>query len=221
MKNKLLASHKIFILVLFLIISVFSECLYIFNNKPQLFGLFFIWKSQRLINRDFQKAIGYAARAAETNIIFTRKKYPDLISRQYKPNFKQLGDSKFQTETENYIEKLDLKHIASSEEIELSRIFYTLGLVSFQSGFENEFPAYLQTAVYLSPELSHYHIELANYYHYSNEINKTKESIDFCFNFKNPLKECQNYKNSLINNDPKIPGFLQSEVDKYYSSKVN
>jgi len=217
----MLFRFKNLIVVASLIIGTFviSELVYIYNKKPQLFSLIYLWRSQKTISNDFSKGVKYLEKAAAINIYFQNQKYPTLIPKNYKPDLNIENDSNLKTKIQSYATGLDITNIASSLQIELSQIFYEIGIISYSTGSTDSLETLLKTARYLSPEFSHYHVELANLYLYSGDVQKAMEAIDFCLNFKSPKKHCEDFnKNNLNTGTFQEPGFLKDVVNSFYKS---
>ncbi len=214
--------RKIFtIVVVFVglgIIFTISELIYTYNNRPQLFGIFFLWNAKRVVENDPQRSLDFVAKGAKININWLSKKYKDLIPKDYETRVTLPSDSElFINEYVKYVQSLDIQKISSTEQIELSKIYYDLALLSFSQNEDKTGKLFLQNAVYLSPDLGHYHVELANYYLLKAEKENANKEIDFCLKFPSPTDQCEEYKKDYFENDIKNdPGFLKEDLTRYY-----
>ena len=206
----------VFLLALFILIAL-SEILYILNNKPELISKYYMRHAiNSSINSNYQKSVINLIKAANYEIKFQSKKYGNTIPEDY--NLKIL----FSYENKEFIEVLSSKLVELNIDFDQywpAEIFYKLGLIAYNESEFDIAELFLQTAVYIEPDLSHYHVELANYYLTLEEIDKSATVLKYCLNFKSPVKHCQDYyESSFSMNHPEEVGFLEKELEKYYTS---
>lgn len=169
---------------------------------------------------NIEKALDYIEKAGKIKIAGRAKQYPGLIPSKYSPSFDLLKNNpQLERAYLNYISNLDPKPLFGREDDEAARLFYTLGLLAYINGESDMIIPLFQSAIYLEPELSHYHVELANFYLKLGNKEKSQSSLEYCLKFKHPIKHCQDYiDNNLSTNKIGEIGFLEKELEKYYSS---
>ena len=209
--------------LLFIFVLVLSEFIYIVNvHRQNLISTYAVYSAQGASKRhDIPKTVSSLSWAAQLNIKALPEKYSSLIPQDYQiklvlPN----ANDNFENSVANYIESLDLERIARTEEGDLARVFYNLAIISAKEGEDNLDQSFFQTAVFLNPELSHFHVALANYYLLKGNTEKAQEAISFCLKFKNPQRHCKDYRDgSFAQKAPEEIDFLEKELNKYYQSK--
>jgi len=210
---------KILIVSLILFVLLFgSETLYIIKNGSPSLTRYLVDKSQKSARKEnAQTTLSALSVAAKINIFPQAFEYRGLIPIKYNPRVNlPEGNSQLKEAWLIYIKNLDLN---LSSESALARIFYTLGLLAYRNSESDLVIPLWQTAVYLEPELSHYHVELANFYLASADQEKAKYALEFCLKFKFPVKHCQEYiDNSLSKNIPEEVGFLEKGLEEYDKS---
>ena len=214
---------KLSYIAIFILILLLSEFIFIFNSqKMKIISTYAIFQAQKEVNiQNVQKAVNFFTWAAEINIKSLAKSYPGLIPENYaiKVTIPQTN-LELKDNLTSYINNINLSAIFNSEEGYLARVFYNLATISAKNKEDNLAQPFFQTAVYLNPELSHFHVALANYYLLKGNKEKAIEAIDYCLKFKDPQEHCIDYQNfSLAQNAPEEIGFLDKELDKYYESR--
>lgn len=213
---------KIFgwLVFVFLILGA-SEIIYIYNNQPTLSSGFFLYLARHYaIKNEITKSLDFLEKASLYQINFKEKSYPDLIPEKYNLSISPADkNSQFNQEYISYIKGLNTNDIFEQKEVDVGRIIYHLSLLAYRGGEEELTPALLQTAVYIKPNLVHYHLELANYYLYIGDAQKAKEAIEFCYSFDFPRSFCENfYQNNISTNTPDNIGFLEDALKTDYQT---
>ena len=105
----------------------------------------------------------------------------------------------------------------SSKDYKLAQISYTLGLRAYKNSLPGLTPLFFQAAIYINPELSHFHVELANFYFKKGDEERAKKALDYCQEFTFPGPHCQQYiDNNLRYKVPENVGFLEKAVERHY-----
>ena len=206
----------VFFLVLFILISL-SEILYVINNKPELITKYYLKRAiNASIHSNPQKSIGNIINATKYEINFQSNKYGSTIPENYDLKLLLIDENK------EFVKVLSDKLVELNIDFDQywpAEIFYKLGLTAYNESEFDIAELFLQTAVYTEPDLSHYHIELANYYLTKGEKDASSEALQYCLNFPSPVKHCQDYYNSNFSaNHPEKVGFLEKELGIYYNS---
>jgi len=205
-----------FVALLFL-----SELIFISQNKSHFLIRFYLNRAQTAAqNSNIENALDYIEKAGKIKIAGRAKQYPELIPSKYSPSFDLLKNNpQLERAYLNYISNLDPKHLFGREDDEAARLFYTLGLLAYINTEPDMVIPLFQSAIYLEPELSHYHVELANFYLELGNKEKSQSSLEYCLKFKNPIQHCQDYTdNNFSKNMSEEAGFLEKELEKYYDS---
>jgi len=209
-----------------IIIIVFgaSELLFRINsNKVNILSAYYISQAQRSIDKnEFQDSLNYLSRAAKYNIKNISKNYAGLIPADYNPTLSLSNNKDLEKPFSDYISKINPWKILISKKNNLSKVFYDLGVVSYQDGMNSDkiIIELLQTSIFLNPELSYPHLELANYYLIQKDKENAQKGLDYCLKFIYAKKHCAEYfSNNFPDNPPFKFGFLEEESTKYYSSK--
>lgn len=208
--------------IFFLILGI-SEAIYIYNNRPEVIQAYYLMLAKReASNNNTNKSLYFIKKASDSAIHFTAKRYPDLVPKKYLVELPALNErSEFSQSYLNYVKTVDINHFLSQKKIDLGRIIYHLALIAYRNGQEELTPKLLQIAVYIKPNLVHYHLELANYYLKKGEIQKTDAAITYCYHFEFPKSFCENYyKNNISTNTPDQVGFLEDALKKDYQNYI-
>jgi len=210
----------LFIIALGVEVFLLSEFLYLINQRAHIYALYHVALAQKLAdNLGPQGSFNLLAKAARINIRKVAKTYREFMPSDYSPEIDISSSSEeFKTAFNLYLEGLDLKKLGDSSEGDMARIFYNLGLLANKNGDFDLVPMFFQTSVYLNPELSHFHLELANFYLKNGDEKKTKSALEFCSKFDFPRNHCQQYiDNNLYWKVPEQVGFLKGAIEKHYS----
>jgi len=205
----------------FLLLLTLSEAIYIFNNKPEYFVLYYLKRAKASAeNSEAQEAMNFLLKAAKINIRYNAKHYSQLIPSNYDLNFGlPKSNPRLNQAYLDYIQNLNLGSLTRSGEKDLAKIFYTLGLLAYKNNQAGLVSPLWQTAVYLSPELSHLHVELANFYLNLGDRQKAEILLSYCLKFEYPIKHCQEYLDYILSpGEPNEIGFLEGEFNRYYDS---
>jgi len=105
----------------------------------------------------------------------------------------------------------------SLKDYKLAQASYTLGLLAYKYNQPEVVIPLFRTAIYIDPELSHFHVELANFYFKKGDEEQTKKALDYCQKFSFPRIHCQQYiDNNLRHKVPENVGFLEEAVERHY-----
>jgi len=126
------------------------------------------------------------------------------------------NDGKFKAEYTAELKQLDFNSFNSlinANNNDLAKAFYRLGLMAFQNNHQELVTPLWTAMVNLSPEWSHFQLELANYYLAIGNIQEAKNSIDYCGKFNFPNEICDSFlQNEIQNNQPQPVGFLKDKI---------
>lgn len=179
------------------------------NNKTYPLELFVL----SLEEKGLYQALDYLIAVASIEIKLQAKLYPKLVESQpakitLPDDNTQLIELFLRFLSSTKVESLTQPHSAN-----LAKVFYELGLISYLS-FEPSLSENLWlTAVYLAPEWSYFHIELANLYLLTENIDAAKAQLESCLRFYHPKDYCRQYLvENLEANVPQEAGFLENEV---------
>ncbi len=105
----------------------------------------------------------------------------------------------------------------SLKDYKLAQVSYTLGLLAYEHNQPDIVISLFRTAIYIDPELSHFHIELANFYFKEGDKEQAKKALAYCQKFTFPKMHCQQYvDNNLQYEVPEKVGFLEKAVERHY-----
>lgn len=206
----------------FFLISSISEIIYVYNNKPALFSGAYIYLSRYYASKgNFDKSFRFLETASNYEVHYQTNKYPNLIPRNFilKPEIPD-KNTEFAKDYLEYAKKINIRDYLEQEEIDLGRIVYNTSLIAHKDGEERLTSVFLQTAVYIKPNLVHYHLELANYFLLVGDKNKAEGAINFCYNFDFPKSFCEKYfqeytSKSVTNSVGFLNDALKSDYKKY------
>ena len=209
------ASFYVLAGVVFILVLLTSEFIYIYNNKPDILSVIFLKKAQFSLKSNSNPNATKDLFKAANFIISSKSKDYKQIPRSFFPD---LAESEKMNEIYmQYLPSMNTEEIIKSEKYDLPRVFYDIAILAYEQGETKAFLKFLQAAIYMNPELSHLHVEMANYYLYEGNIEKADEAISFCFEFNSPVKHCRDYKENMLEKDlAEYPGFLSKELEKYY-----
>lgn len=216
--SKFSLAKTFLVFLAFIALLLLSELAFVFRNKSHYLTRFYLMRALSFAQKlDIEKSLDYIEKAGRIKFEAQTKQYPDLIPLDFAQQI-DLSTKKPQLSQAwlAYIQNLDSQTLSQNS---IARVFYTLGLLAYKNGEADMVIPLWQTAVYLEPELSHYHVELANFYLNLGEKEKTKSSLEYCLKFKNPIQHCQDYTdNNFSKNMSEEAGFLEKELEKYYDS---
>lgn len=115
----------------------------------------------------------------------------------------------------SYIKTLDTLKLSQHDSIKWGKVYYTLGLSAHKNSEDQLVIPLWQTAIYLAPEWSYFHIELSNFYLIKGEREEAVARLDYCLQFKYPKSYCQWFINDHLANDkPAEVGFLEKKINQ-------
>jgi tetratricopeptide (TPR) repeat protein len=192
------------------------------NNSPEL-NYFFLSEAKHCVQEGKpDKSLKYLGWLAKININYNYKKQKTgLIPKNYSFNIDTaLENPNFVEKYRNILQDTNVSTITSSPDNRVSEIFYELGLAAHSSGLPETAIKLLQTAVYVVPELSYYHVELANYYLMLGDRTQVNKTINYCLEYNDPYKHCKDYLDGdLLESKTNSVGFMQEAINSYYLSK--
>jgi len=95
-----------------------------------------------------------------------------------------------------------------------AKVFYDLGLISYQHSEHDLALKFWQTAVSIAPKWSHFHIELANLYAYLKEDEFAYSQINSCMTFSSARKHCEDYyEDVVLKHGFQAPTSLKTKID--------
>jgi len=100
--------------------------------------------------------------------------------------------------------------------IYLAKMYYLLGLSAYKYGYIDTTESFWLTAIYIAPEWSYFHVELANMYSLNGNDTTVKKTIDFCASFITAKDHCmRHYNQAAVQKTIKDVGFMkQTIIDK-------
>jgi len=211
---KYILAGLVFIFILFA-----SEFIYIVNQKNQVYVLYHLFFAQKLVDRlGPQRSLDLIAKGTKINLDKVAKSYSPTLQPNYNPQVDISSMSEeFKQTFVTYVKQLDIRLMASREESDLARVYYTLGLLAYKNNESDLTPRFFQTALLLNPELSHFHIELSNYYLSQGNEEGARGALELCSKFKYANEHCQDYlDNNFFWKVPEQVGFLEKEVKNHY-----
>jgi hypothetical protein len=162
-----------------------------------------------------QDLIKAAVLKSEIDRLNNKKAYPDyytsLLSIPTTNNIP--NDEKLITELNIELKKIDFGTLTNDINNDLAKSFYRLGLISYKNNHKELTLPFWISMVNLSPEWSHFQLELANYYLAIGNVQSAKNSIDYCENFNFPATICDSFLlNEIQNNQPHPIGFMEDNI---------
>lgn len=158
-----------------------------------------------------QDLIGAGAIKSEINRLSYKDYYTALLPVPGLTDFPD--DDKFKTEFAAELKQLNFDSLVDAPNNDLAKAFYRLGLIAFQNNYKELVPPLWTAMVNLSPEWSHFQLELANYYLAAGNIQEAKNSIDYCARFNFPDEICDSFlQNEIQNNQPQPVGFMKDRI---------
>jgi tetratricopeptide (TPR) repeat protein len=208
----------------FLLLILTSEILFmVLNNSPELNYLLLSKAKYYAQVGKTNESLKYLNWLAKINIYYNHKEQKaGLIPISYNPSInKALENTKFVDRYLNILKDIDISAITKSPDSRASEIFYELGLAANSSGLSEVTINLLQAAIYIEPQLSFYHVELANYYLMLGNKTLANKTINYCFEYKDPYKHCKDYLDGdLLRSKTNNVGFMKETINNYYLSKI-
>jgi len=95
------------------------------------------------------------------------------------------------------------------------KVLYNLGLSAYKNGEPGLVIPFWQKAIAITPEWSYFHIELANFYLTTENIQRAKETLSYCLEFKYPKEHCQLFLNDNLEKGIfEEVGFLEDTINE-------
>lgn len=170
---------------------------------------------------EINKAIEFLIKSSTLKSEISRLGYKDYYTvLKPVPELTNLpNDDEFNSKILAELKRLDFASLSDAHNNDLAKVFYRLGLIAFQND-RKELVSSLWTAmVNLSPEWSHFQLELANYYLAAGDQLGARRSIEYCLNFKFPDEICSSFLlNEIQNNQPQPVGFMNDRIQSEISN---
>lgn len=159
------------------------------------------------------------SRAADEAFISQSRKYPFIsIQNNHYISESLPGMLSFHAQYRSYVAALKYNEMWGGKNEYLSRLFYATALMAlrYDKNSVGLTESLLKTSALLQPQLSFYHVELANYYLKQAQPEKAEEALRYCQLFEYPRFHCKQYEQSDLKSFKIEPvGFLRTEIDKY------
>lgn len=215
-KKKISVAKLLLIALGFILLTSASELLYNSKNNDNFRMSSYLYLTRLFAKtRNLELSHKYLSKASEIRFSETIKKYPE-IEFEHPFTIPSLPENQgFQKQYLGLLSNIDYKLLSSSDPKHLSKIFYQLGLIAYENNDTEKVIPLWQTAVYLAPEWSYFHIELANYYLSEGMVEEAKDSLSYCLKFRHPKEHCQWYiENFLEKSSFDSVGFLETKIDE-------
>lgn len=204
----------------FIFLVIISELFYISNNDSRYLREYYLVKTKSFSEKnDVSNSLNYLFKAASLRINEQEKRYSEIFS---KKNFITDKDIILNSKYDNsvyleYLKSIDIQNIFGDKDIDFLRIFYNLALIANDNSYIDDILPFLQISMYMEPELSHIHIEIANYFLLTNRVNEARGQLKTCATLKSPAYHCLYYQEEQFNNNEIYGvGFLKNEIDEQY-----
>lgn len=185
----------------FLIVMFLSEVIFQLRNDGDLIFRMHL-NLARLSSQtsSVSSSFYFLGKAAKIRLNRLAKEYSE-INLQKEVNTPPLPDNEQLIEDYKvFLKNLDYKKLTRSHE-SLGVTFYNLGLIAFRHNEPELVVPFWKTSASITPELSYFHIELANYYLIRGGKEKAIVQLDYCLQFRYPKSFCQWYINNYLKND--------------------
>ncbi|OGM28111.1 hypothetical protein A2692_04615 [Candidatus Woesebacteria bacterium RIFCSPHIGHO2_01_FULL_39_95] len=211
----------IFILsLLILTVFILSEVIYLVNNRPSAFSIFYIRFSKHYaLKNDITSSLKLLTHAAYLGIIDQSQEYPEHINNNFRPEIVlDKNNEELNRDIITYIKNLNIPSTRNTDVLVFtSKIFYYLALISYNNNDYNNAEKFLALSAYLTPENSPSHVELSNLYLIQGKYDSARSAIYFCLNFELPYAPCDYFvKNNFEKGKTEPVGFKKEDVDKTY-----
>lgn len=218
--NKKNILYTCLIILFFLILAVFSEIIYTTNNDPKFLRRVLLEKAvSKAKNDEAYWSLRYLFLSTSLRINNQSKKYPGVVNvNDFKSNKETLLKFDYdKTPYIDYLKSLDTDSVFNSSDVDFLRIYYDLTLIAYKNDYSNDILPLLKTAMYLEPQLSHVHIEIANYYLLTNQPENAKKQLEWCMTLPSPRYHCLLYsQNQEVLKETESVGFLKDGIDQQY-----
>lgn len=202
--------------LLFFALAATSEFIFIYNNRPGQLAIVPLKAAQILISKKCSETgVDLINIASYLHSINESKYHENSPHFNYdKAAVKKAGiaDQKI-CDLLHDDEKLFTENSANL----LSKLYYRISLLSYQTGNNDLAVSMLNNSISLSPALSYYYIELADlYFERSNEENAFN-AFNKCEEYPPSLKHCQKYENEYtISKTYESFGYYEEEINAFF-----
>jgi len=213
---------KLNYLWIFLLLISLSELVFILNTrKVNIISSYYVYRAQKSLKKnDLQGALNYLGKGAQYYINNMSKTYPGKIPDNFQPSLTIFNNNDLKTYYLDYIETINLKSILKNENGDLLRVYYKLALAAEKDN-EIELAVNLfQITIFLNPELSFPHVELANLYLLQHDPANAESVLNNCKKFIYAKKHCSEYYDTNFQNSrPEEAGFMEKVIEDFYNQK--
>lgn len=205
--------------LLFLTVLITSEIIYLAKNRPQSLGAYFLYPAKWIARSgNTEKSLNFIKKGVVITTYLNSLKYPQVAPSGNLGNIK-IEHENFNNKYLEMISQLNVYEIISLNNTDLSKTLYTLSLLAYSENEINLAADFLTFATFTNPQLSHYHVELANLYLMEKDIEATKKVLERCEKLEFPKTHCKQFEESnLLYNVSEPVGFLKGAVEKHYQS---
>ncbi len=201
----------------FLVLILTSEVIYRVKNVPEFSQTVYrVLAKQTASLNNIKSSLNFLEKAAQVTIKINAKIFPEYNQESYSKINYDSRNQEFQKEYKNYITHISSLDSSQDKARHLAKIFYDLGLIAYKTGGKSMVVYFFQTAIFLDPYFSYYHVELANYYLAQGERSQAEKAIEFCLKFDVTIEHCNEYQNDNLQiNYPEEVGFLKQRVELF------
>lgn len=193
-----------------------SEVVYTYkNDSPFLRNLYLYKAKSESAKNNTDNALKYLFMATKLRINYQAPKYSKLFTKKdFNDNSDIVLKSNYKKDVYiDYLKNLNSDLIVNMTDSDFLILYYNLALIAQDNNYTNDVLPLLKIAMYMQPELSHIHIEIANYYLLNGQLDKAIDQIDECISLVSPRYHCSLYKDNQLKNIVKYPiGFLKDSI---------
>lgn len=211
------------VVLLISVLVLLSEIIYMGRrnelSKPLVY--YSVNKAKRLASVDrIDEAFSTLKQTAQVNLMFNAYYYGNIPSKYGGLDGYGIDNQAMKDAFKDIVSELSVGLLMHTEQYNLARLYYELALASYETSDLEFVEPMLQLSVYLSPNLSHYHVELANYYLMQDNYEGFVRTLEYCLEFEYPKEHCAEFRSALdgASRHDEV-GFLREEVEKYYTLK--
>ena len=202
--NKSPKTKIVIFIVSIVTLLVISETLYTFQNDTQVSIPLYIYLSSILKQKDAPISLYFLNKAAEIKLKEVKNNYPELsidTSIEAIPK----SNSDLNDAYSDHLKNIDYEYLLNSYAAKWAVPYYQLGLVSYKHSEVDLLIHFWGIAAKLAPEWSYFHVELANYYLNTGDIEKATAYVEYCLNFHSPQEHCREFLKDNVETNTSLP----------------
>ncbi len=197
-----------------LMLFISSEFIFMYKNRPEIIGAYYLWQAKIKSSSDTLKSVNLLRKSAywysKFDAILYRDKLPEPVAAKTDNTH---PSELFRIQYTDFLNR-EVENPFSISPVIMAKNFYKIGLIAFENNMSELAIDLLRPGIYLNPASSYHFIELANIYLEEEQIEESRLILSNCQKFEVPKQHCEEYqKNNLETRLPLEVGHFKDFID--------